>query len=175
MSGYGYEYDRPDRGGGYDAELLLTEGVLARRVGAWVIDVLILLAVVGVLWVVLFAFGIVTLGLGFHLFGLLPLVPFLYHVGFLAGPMSATPGQATLDLIVRRNDDLGPPGLAQAVLSTVGFYLTLAAGVIWLGFALLTVRRRTLHDLLSGLVVVRRRTLLHLSGEWTIVGGSPYA
>ena len=38
----------------------------------------------------------------------------------------------------------------------VGFYVTLALGAVWLVVALLTTRHRTLHDLLSGLVVVRR-------------------
>ena len=71
--------------------------------------------------------------------------------------MSATPGQAMFGLMVRRDDDLGPPTLAQAVISTLVFYLTLATSGLLLLVALFTERKRTLHDLVSGLVVVRTR------------------
>ena len=91
-------------------------------------------------------------------------------MGFLCGRLSATPGQAAVGLIVRRNDDLGRPSLAQAIVWTLGFYVTLAAGVIWLFVCLLTVRRRTLHDLVSGLVLVRR----HPPAGWSPYGAAPY-
>ncbi len=135
----------------------LTRGVIVRRIGAWLIDLGIIGPLVFGLWLVLFAAGLLTLGLTMPVLGVLPLVPFLYHWLFLASPLSATPGQALLDLIVRRNDDLGRPLLLQAAFSVILFYLTLACGAVWLAVAFLTVRRRTLHDLLSGLVVVRRQ------------------
>ena len=74
---------------------------------------------------------------------------------FVAGPASATPGQQALGLVVRRNDDLGRPTPLQALVFTLVFYLTLATTGLLLLFALFTVRQRTLHDLASGLVVVR--------------------
>ena len=137
----------------------LLEGVLFRRVCAWLIDLLLAGGLVAVLWVLLFGFGLLTLGLGMPLLGLLPLVPLAYHILFVAGPRSATPGQVMMDLSVRRDADGGRPSLLQAVLFTVGLWLTLGAGVVWLGAALLTTRHRTLHDLASGLVVVRARAL----------------
>ena len=75
----------------------------------------------------------------------------------MAGPASATPGQQALGLVVRRNDDLGPPTLVQAFVFTLVFYVTLATTGLLLLVALFTVRQRTLHDLASGLVVVRAR------------------
>lgn len=134
----------------------LTDGVLMRRVWAWCIDLLIVGVIVAVLWVLLFLFGLLTLGLGLPLLGLLPIVPLAYHTLFLAGQRNATPGQAAMDLAVRRDEDLGPPSLLQAALFTAGLWLTLGAGVIWLAAALFTERKRALHDLVSGLVVVRR-------------------
>jgi len=86
-------------------------------------------------------------------------VPLLYHVLFVASGRSATPGQVLMDLSVRRDQDLGRPSLLQAVLFTAGLWLTLGAGVVWLAAALLTTRHRTLHDLVSGVVVVRSRAL----------------
>jgi uncharacterized RDD family membrane protein YckC len=153
----------------------LTEGVLTRRVFAWLIDGLL----IGLIWVALCValvlFGLVTLGLGLPMLGILPFVPFCYHLLFLAGPPSATPGQSALGLIVRRNDDLGHPTPAQAVISTLLFYASLALCGLPLLLALFTVRRRTPHDLISGLVVVRTRALTRSLGSWNMQGGSPYA
>ncbi len=140
-----------------DAPLL--EGVLFRRVCAWLIDFLLVGGVVAVLWVALVGFGLLTLGLGLPLLGVLPVVPLAYHILFVASPRSATPGQVMMDLSVRRDGDLGRPSLLQAILFTAGLWLTLGAGVVWLAAALLTTRHRTLHDLVSSLVVVRARAL----------------
>ncbi len=156
-------------------EDLLIEGVLTRRVFAWLIDVLLIMLIVVALWFALVLFGLLTLGLGLPLLGILPFVPFCYHMLFLAGPASATPGQQALGLIVRRNDDLGRPTPVQAVVSTLLFYVTLATSGLLLLVALFTVHRRTLHDLLSGLVVVRTRALTRGLGSWNMQGGSPYA
>ena len=90
------------------------------------------------------------------LLGLLPLVPFAYHMLFLAEPVSATPGQAMLGLAVRRNEDLGPPSLPQAVVSTLIFYLTLATSGLLLLVALFTrAQAHAARPVVSGLVVVR--------------------
>jgi len=153
----------------------LTEGVMIRRVFAWLIDIVLLGLILTALWFVLLLFGVLTLGLGFALLGALPFVPFCYHWLFVAGPVSATPGQQALGLVVRRNDDLGRPLLLQAFIYTLVFYLTLATTGLLLLFALFTVRHRTLHDLASGLVVVRARALTGGLGSWNMQGGSPYA
>jgi uncharacterized RDD family membrane protein YckC len=99
---------------------------------------------------------------------------------FVACHLSATPGQAMFGLIVRRHDDLGPPALVQAVISTLVFYLTLATSGLLLLVALFTEQKRTLHDLISGLVVVRSRAwrdwaLTAGAGSWNMRPGHPYA
>ena len=148
----------------------LLEGVLPRRVGAWLIDLALIAVLSGIAWVMLFIFGLLTLGLGFPLLGLLPVIPFLYHVGFLAGRRGATPGQSMVDLATCRDSDLGPPTLIQAILFTVGMYLTIAAGFVLFAVALVTVRNRALHDILSGLTIVRARALTRAAVS-TNVGG----
>ena len=157
----------------------LTDGVMFRRIWAWLFDLLLVGGIMIVLWVMLVGFGLLTFGLGFPLLGLLPVVPLLYHTLFVASGRSATPGQVLMDLTVRRDADLGRPSLLQAILFTVGLWLTLGAGVIWLGTALVTSRHRTLHDLVSGLVVVRSGTLNRLltgtPGFGNMQRGSPYA
>jgi uncharacterized RDD family membrane protein YckC len=152
----------------------LTAGVMTRRIFAWLLDVLLVGLLVAALWLVLLLFGVLTLGIGMPLLGVLPFVPFCYHLFFVAGPWSATLGQQALGLAVRRNDDLGPPSFAQAFVYTLVFYLTLATTGLLLLIALFTVRHRTLHDLASGLVVARTRALTGGFGSWNMQGGSPY-
>jgi uncharacterized RDD family membrane protein YckC len=142
----------------------LGDGVLTRRVLAWWADVVLIAILSGIAWLLLATFGVLTLGLGFPLLSLLPVLPVLYNVGFLASDLQATPGQAMFGLIVARDEDLGRPNLAQALISTLGYYLTLAVFFLLLGLALVTTRHRTLHDLAAGLVVVRRGALDDLIG-----------
>jgi uncharacterized RDD family membrane protein YckC len=131
-------------------------GVMSRRCVAWLLDAVLIVLLVGVLCLVLLLFGLLTLGLGFGAMAILPAVPFLYHFVSLLRPSSATPGQAMMGLTVRRDEDLGPPTGLQALIFTVVFYLTMATSGLLLLIALFTVRHRTLHDLASDLVVVRR-------------------
>jgi uncharacterized RDD family membrane protein YckC len=148
---------------------LLTEGVPTLRVVAWLIDLALIAVIIGVLFVMLFTFGLLTLGLALPLLFTLPVVPPLYHFLSLLTHSSATPGQRMVGLTVRRDDDLGRPTPLQSLLSTAGFYLTMATGFIWFFVALLTVRRRTLHDMLAGLVVVRSDGLARLHSSWNML------
>jgi uncharacterized RDD family membrane protein YckC len=133
----------------------LTGGVLFRRVIAWLIDAVLIGLLVWVLWWVLALFGVITLGLGFGAMAILPAVPFLYNLLSLFSQASATPGQQIVGLTVRRSHDLGPPGPLQALVYVLLYYLTLATTGLLLLVALFTLGHRTLHDLLTGLVVVR--------------------
>lgn len=158
------------------AEAALLRDVLGRRVLAFLVDALLLAVICGAIWVLLFGFGLLTLGLGFPLLGLLPAVPLLYNWLMLLTPVAATPGQALLGLTVRCDDDLARPSPLEALLWAGGFYLTMALGVVWLLAALFTVRRRTLHDMLSGLVVVRSQALTNYGAVGnTAAGRTPFA
>jgi uncharacterized RDD family membrane protein YckC len=147
---------------------VLTEGVVTRRVLAWVIDLAIIGVVMSVLFVGFFLFGLVTFGLGMPLISVLPLVPPLYNFLFLLAPPAATPGQMLFGLTTRCDRTGDRPTALQALLSTIGFYVTLATGVIWLAVALISERRRTLHDMLAGLVVVRQDALTPRTGSWNM-------
>jgi uncharacterized RDD family membrane protein YckC len=137
----------------------LTEEVLGRRAVAWLLDTLILSVILAILFVVVLLFGLITLGLGLPLLGLLWVVPTLYSFAFIISDTQATLGQMLCGLRVVRNDDLGRPTPLQAGLYALGFWLTVAAGMIWLAVALFTRRNRCLHDMLSGLVVIRAEAL----------------
>lgn len=136
---------------------MLTRGVLWRRVFAWMMDLFLVAILWGALWMVIGMFTVLTLGLGAPLLATVSLVPAIYTWLSLVSPMQATPGQAAFGLVVVRDDDLGPPSGLQALASVVGYFATMALGAIWMAVALVTTRNRTLHDMLAGLVVVRRR------------------
>ncbi len=143
----------------------LVRSVLTRRLFAWAIDAVIIGLLTVTAWWLLFWFGALTLGLGFGAMAILPFIPFAYNLLSLLGVSSATPGQQMCGLTVRRDYDLGPPTGIQALISTVLYYLTLATSGLLLIVALFTVRHRTLHDLLSGLVVVRVRAMEALTNS----------
>jgi uncharacterized RDD family membrane protein YckC len=152
---------------------VLTGGVMSRRCLGWVIDVILIAMLIWALWWVLVMFGLLTFGLGFGAMSILPFVPFCYHFFSLLGASSATPGQRMMGLTVRRNYDLGPPTGLQALVSVLTFYLTISvSGGILLVVALFTTRHRALHDLVSGLVVVRVGALTPGSGGWNMYGGA---
>ena len=153
-------------------EAALTWHVLRRRVAASVVD----LALCAVLACALFVFGMIlgvlTLGLGFGVLALLPAIPVLYNWLFVTWH-AATPGQRLLGLALRRDADLGPPEGIQALVWALGYALTLmlTGGLLWLLVVLVTTRKRALHDIVSGLVVVRAQALTPPPPSWNMPGG----
>ena len=150
----------------------LTSGLILRRCIAWVLDIFILSMVALAVWMVLATFTVITFGLGAPTFGLMTLLPLLYGFLSLVSSLQASPGQAMMGLMVVRDDDLGPPTPVQALLYMIGYMITAAAGLIWCAVALVTTRHRTFHDMLAGIVVVRRSALeTYLTGApeaWNI-------
>ncbi len=155
----------------------LTGGVPGRRFVAWIVDVVVLAVLLLALKVALLTIGLLTFGLGFALFGLLPVVPFAYVVGFVASDRGATPGQMLTGIVLRRNADLGPPTPVQALVWAIGLTITMLAGAFWAAVALVTVRHRALHDYASGLLMTRAETVVPRTGIWTPPPGSgrPFA
>lgn len=153
-------------------EAALTWHVLRRRIAASLLD-LFLCCAAGALFLVFgLILGVVTLGFGFGVLALLPAIPVLYNWLFVA-MASATPGQRAMGLLVRRDADLGPPDGIQALVWSLGFALTLmfTGGLLWLLVVLLTIRKRALHDIVSGLVVVRAEALTPPPPSWNMPGG----
>ena len=109
----------------------------------------------------IFAFGIVTLGLGFALYWLLPpatVIWALFYFGFtLGGRASATIGMRVMDIEMRTW--YGAPGLFRArrrarhrlLVHRVVVHAVHAAGCFF------NERRRLLHDILLGTVVINNR------------------
>ena len=147
-----------------------TDGVLGRRLVAWLIDVVLVTVLAIVLHLVLAVLGLVTLGLGWSLLALMPLVPFLYSFLSLASRHAATPGQRHMGLVVREHSTGRRPSTLEAFVSTALFFLCLGFPLLFV-IAVLNRRHRTLHDLLSGLVMVHAQPLTVRHGAWNMNTG----
>jgi uncharacterized RDD family membrane protein YckC len=120
----------------------LFEGVLARRVAAMFI----------------FAFGIVTLGLGFALYWLLPSATVIWAIVYfgvtLGGPASATLGMRVMDLEMRTWYG-APAYFVLGAVHAVAFWFTVS---FFTPFVLLVAffneRGRLLHDIILGTVII---------------------
>ncbi|MGD9616248.1 MAG: RDD family protein [Alphaproteobacteria bacterium] len=138
----------------------LFDGLLWRRTVAYLIDICVIGAILVAAWIVfalltVLSFGVLGPGLWF-LFGLIPLA---YHTLLVGGRHGATIGMRLLDLELRSWDGYRP-GFVQALAHAALFYLTVGAtGCLILLFALINKRNRTLHDVLSGMLMVRSRGL----------------
>ncbi|MFK8251311.1 RDD family protein [Ancylobacter terrae] len=134
------------------------EGVLSRRFVAFLIDVVIIFAPIVLATIFIFVFGIVTFGLGFFLFGLLGPALVVWALAYsaltLGGDRCATIGMRAVDIEMRLWYG-APMYPLLAVLSVVLYWVSvsvLTPFVVLVG--LFNSRRRLLHDLILGTVVV---------------------
>jgi uncharacterized RDD family membrane protein YckC len=131
----------------------LFDGVLWRRPLAYLIDLVIIGLLCGAwLWMVLLSFGLLwaLTSLAFLL------IPILYHAWLVGGPRSATLGMRLCGLEVWGWEG-EPPDFWQALLMAVLFYVTVVCtSLLILLVVLINDRHRTVHDYLSGVVVIRR-------------------
>ena len=134
----------------------LYAGVRTRRIFAWLIDYILIGLLTIPFAILIFLLGVLTLGLGWTLFSVLvPAVAAVYIWSTLGGRDQATWGMKMMDIRLERLDGTRIDGLT-AVVHTVLFW---AGNVILTPLVLLVTlfsdRKRTLHDLLLGTVVVR--------------------
>lgn len=137
-------------------DIRVYEGVLTRRMMAFVIDYLIVALMMIPFAILVFVFGIVTLGLGWALFSVLfPAVALTYVWNTMGGSNQATVGMRMMDIRLERLDGQRIDGLL-AIVHTVLFW---AGNVLLTPLILLATlfleRKRTVHDLLLGTVVTR--------------------
>lgn len=137
-------------------DLRVYEGVLSRRIMAFIIDYMLVALMTIPFAILIFVLGIVTLGLAWALFSVLfPAVALTYVWNTLGGPNQATVGMRIMDIRLDRLDGQPIDGLV-AVVHTVLFW---AGNVLLTPLVLLATlfldRKRTVHDLLLGTVVTR--------------------
>ncbi len=136
----------------------LFEGVLARRVIAFIIDFVVLAVPVALAAMFIFAFGIVTFGLGFALYWLLSPATVIWALVYfgltLGGQASATLGMRVMDLEMRTWYG-APAYFVLGAVHAIVFWLTISTLTPFvLLVAFFNERRRLLHDILLGTVVI---------------------
>ena len=136
----------------------LFEGVLARRVVAFLIDFVVIAIPVVLGAMFIFVFGIVTLGLGWALYWLLPTAAVIWAIlyfGFtLGGPRSSTVGMRVMDIEMRTWYG-SPAYFVLGAVHAIAFWFTVS---FFTPFVLLVPffnqRRRLLHDILLGTIII---------------------
>ena len=136
----------------------LFEGVVARRVVAFLIDFLILAVPVVFVSMFIFVVGIVTFGLGFLLYGLLwpgmVIWAIVYYGMTLGSPASATVGMRIMEIEMRTWYG-SPAYFVLGAVHAVVFWITVSAITpLILLVCLFNHRRRCLHDILVGTVII---------------------
>ena len=139
----------------------LFEGVVARRVLAFLIDFLILSIPVVFVSMFIFVVGIVTFGLGFLFYGLLWPAMVIWALAYygltLGGPASATIGMRAMDIEMRTWYG-APTYFVLGAVHAVVFWVTVSMLTPFvLLVCLFNQRRRCLHDMLVGTVVINNQ------------------
>ncbi len=138
----------------------LFDGILSKRVVAFFVDAIIVVLLMIPAALVVFIVGVVTLGLGWVLYGALFAIVALGYVALtLGGPQSATIGMR-VTAIEMRTWNGGPSFPLLAVMHALIFWFSvglLTPLILLVG--LFTSRRQLLHDLLLGTLVLNSEPL----------------
>lgn len=136
----------------------LFEGVLLRRMAAFIIDLIVIAVPLVLATILIFVFGLLTLGLGWALFWLLSpgsVIWALFYYGLTLGsPASATLGMRALGIEMRTWYG-GPLYFVLGAVHAVVFWVSvsvLTPFILLVG--LFNGRRRLLHDMLVGTVLI---------------------
>ena len=141
----------------------LFRGVLTRRVFAFLIDLVVLSIPVIVGYLFIAVFGLITLGLGWALFWLAwrasIVWAILYYGASIGGPHSATLGMRVMDLELRTW--YGAPGyFVLGAMHAVLFWISVSfLSPLVLLVGLFNGRRRLLHDIVLGTVVINNSSI----------------
>jgi uncharacterized RDD family membrane protein YckC len=136
----------------------LFDGVLARRVIAFVIDFIVIVAPVAFVAVLIVPFGLITFGLGFALYWLLWPTAVIWAIVYfgltLGSPRSATFGMRVMGIEMRTWYG-APTYFVLGAVHAIAFWFTVS---FFTPFVLLVAffnhRRRLLHDILLGTVII---------------------
>jgi uncharacterized RDD family membrane protein YckC len=150
---------------------LSTDGVRTRRLFAFAVDFMMIIALFFCLFILSLIFAIPTFGFSFWaLFSslpwLMPCIALLYNGITVSGPYHATLGMRMFDIQITKLDG-STPDFFEAAAHAVLFYLP-GIGIFFpVGFLTLIIylptfiepQKRMLHDLVLGLIVSRKEAL----------------
>jgi uncharacterized RDD family membrane protein YckC len=128
-------------------------GVRTRRILALCVDLIVVSIIAMALWIVLL---VLTLGLSLFLLPpIYPLVAFFYNGLTVSSRRMATPGMRLMDLEMRMYNDGARVPFINAAAHALFFYLSWMLPPVFL-VTIVDQEKRCLHDMLAGVVFVRR-------------------
>lgn len=131
-------------------------GVRRARMMAFVIDYLIILVLSIPFAIVIAILGVITLGLGWALYGiLLPAVALVYFAKTLGSPEQATIGMRHMGVQLKRLDGAPIDPLLAVVHAVLFWFIHTLALILPLFVSLFSSKKRLLHDILLGTYVAR--------------------
>lgn len=134
----------------------LFQGVIGKRFVAFIIDAIIIVLLTVLAYAAVAVLGVVTLGLAWLMFGLVfPAVGLGYNALTIGGPNSATVGQRLMGLEVWMWYG-GKVSPLIAAFHALLFWFSLVVFFPILLWAFFDQRKRCLHDILAGVVVINR-------------------
>lgn len=135
----------------------LFQGVIRRRFFAFIVDAIIIAILTTIAYVAVALLGVLTLGLAWLLFGLVfPVVGLGYNAITIGGSKSATIGQRMMGLTVPMWYG-GKVTPLIAAFHALLFWLSLTIFCPILLWCFFDPRKRCLHDILAGIVMINRR------------------
>ena len=151
----------------------LFEGLLTRRVFAYLIDLVLIGAMILVFGTIGLIGGFLTFGLAWlALPVLVPASIVLYYAATLGSAKRATVGMQAMDIVLTPTRGQPLDGW-MAIIHAAVFWIT-----VWISwplsllFALFTPRRQMLHDLIVGTLMVRRSPMIR---HWQMQNGRSQA
>lgn len=153
-------YARPLDAPGYlpPATMPAIRASLGGRTVAYLLDILFILGFTALLWLGIAIVGLVTFGLGWALFAILPASGVIYSALTVGGARQGTLGMRIMGLRVVAPESGARIDLITAAVHALLFYVAVSTFLLWvvdLAFGLARGDRRLGHDLLLGLAVVR--------------------
>ncbi|WEK06499.1 MAG: RDD family protein [Candidatus Devosia phytovorans] len=145
----------------------LFEGVLTRRVSAFIIDVVIMGAMILGFSLVGLVAGLLTFGLAWlALVFVVPVTILLYYTATLGSSRRATVGMQFMDIVLTPTRGQPLDGWMAIIHAAIFWLTTWISWPISLLFALFTPRRQMIHDLVVGTLMVRRSPMVrHWRGQ----------
>lgn len=136
----------------------LVRASLGGRLVAYLLDILFIFGFTALLTLVITFIGLITFGLGWTLFAVLPASGILYSALTVGGSGQGTWGMRMMGLRVVAPETRARVDVITAAVHALLFYVAISTFVLWfvdMLFGLMRADRRLGHDLLVGLAVVR--------------------
>ncbi len=154
--GYAPRYDAP----GYlpPVPVPAVRASLGARFCAYLLDIVFIFGFSLLLWLAIAVIGLVTFGLGWTLFAVLPASGIIYSAITVGGSRQSTLGMRMMGLRVVAPESGRPVDMLTAAVHALLFYVAITTFLLWfvdMMFGLMRSDRRLGHDLLLGLAVVR--------------------